>query len=152
VPTPDSERNDMLPEVKKLREIVRCCQAGVPLDGELRRWLATSLQNFLDHRFLSVHDALGLHAPKGGVPWWLGEGLRERNAALREMAERFYPTASASRQACLIRAAALHYAARRPGSTTVTIPRCLLTTARRRRNACGGPSSRRRRCRSASAS
>jgi hypothetical protein len=37
--------------------------------------------------------------------------LRERNAALREMAERFYPTASASRQARLIRVAALHYAA-----------------------------------------
>ncbi|HEV8263193.1 MAG TPA: hypothetical protein VGQ19_20840 [Burkholderiales bacterium] len=101
----------MLPEVKNLREIVRCCQAGLPLDGELRRWLATSLQNFLDHRFLSVHDALGLHAPKGGVPWWREEGLRERNAALREMAERFYPTTSPSRQARLIRAAALQYAA-----------------------------------------
>jgi hypothetical protein len=46
----------MLPEVRNLREILRCCQAGVPLDGELRRWLATSLQNFLDHRFLSVHE------------------------------------------------------------------------------------------------
>ena len=101
----------MLPEVRHLREIVRCCQAGVPLDGELRRWLATSLQNFLDHRFPSVHDALGLHAPKGGVPWWKEECLRERNAALREMAARFYPTASASRQARLIRAAALDYAA-----------------------------------------
>ena len=102
--------SDMLPEVRNLREIVWCCHE-VPLDGELRRWLATSLQNFLDHRFLSVHDALGLHAPKGGVPWWLEEGLRERNPALREMADRFYPTASASRQARLIRAAALRYAA-----------------------------------------
>jgi hypothetical protein len=102
--------NDMLPEVRKLREIV-WCRHGVPLDVEPRRWLATSFQNFLDHPFLSVHDAPGLHAPKGGVPWWLEEGLCERNAALREMAERFYPTASASRQACLIRAAALHHAA-----------------------------------------
>src|SRR4030095_17224245 len=34
--------NEMLPEVRNLREIVWCCH-GVPLDGELRRWLATSL-------------------------------------------------------------------------------------------------------------
>jgi len=101
----------MLPEVRNLREIVRCCDAGVPLDAELRRWLATSLQNFLDHRFPSVQDALGLHAPKGGVPWWLEEGLRQRNAALREMAESLYPAASASRRAHLIRTAALRYAA-----------------------------------------
>ncbi len=101
----------MLPEVRNLREIVRCCHAGVPLDAELGRWLARSLQDFLDHRFASVQDALGLHAPKGGVPWWLEEGLRARNAALREMAESVYPAEPASRQARLIRTAALRYAA-----------------------------------------
>ena len=101
----------MLPEVRSLREIVRCCQMGEPLDAELSRWLATSVQSFLEHRIPSVHEALGLRGPKGGVPWWLEEGLRERNAALRRLAEGFHRGTPVSRQARLVRTTAVRYAA-----------------------------------------
>jgi hypothetical protein len=102
---------NMLQEVRSLREIVRRCRTGEPFDAELSRWLATSLQNFLDHRCSTTDDAFGLHAPKGGVPWWLEEAMRERNASLRQLAETSHPERSVSCQARLIRLAAVRYAA-----------------------------------------
>ena len=96
----------MLPEVRNLREIAERCQSGRPLGEDLSRWLATSLQDFLDHRHRSLDDALGLRAARGGVPWWLEEGLRQRNAVLRALAGQFYPNDPVFQQAKLIRSLA----------------------------------------------
>ena len=101
----------MLCEVRNLREIARRCQSGEPLGDELGRWLGASLLRFLEHRCPSVDLAFGLQAPKGGVPWWLEEGLRNRNAALRLLAELCHDGQPVMRQARLIRTAALRYAA-----------------------------------------
>ena len=84
----------MFTTIENLREISRRCVAGQPLSEDLSRWLGTSLQSFLDHRCRSVDDALGLRFPQGGVPWWREEAIRERDAALRDLAARFYPECS----------------------------------------------------------
>ncbi len=78
----------MLPEIENLREIARCCQAGEPLDGDLSRWLGSSLDDFLSQRRSSLGEAFGLRGAQGGVPWWLEDAIRKRNAALRGLAER----------------------------------------------------------------
>src|SRR5262245_22805569 len=101
----------MLHEVRKLREIARLCRSGQPLGEELGQWLGDSLDRFLEHRSPSVDDALGLRAPKGGVPWWLEEGLRTRNAALRRLAETAHDGQTVLCQARLIHTAARRYAA-----------------------------------------
>jgi len=96
--------------IENLREISRCCHEGRPLDEDLSRWLATSLERFLAHECRSVDDALGLHFPRGGVPWWLEEAMRRRDAALRELAHRFYPGRSVSARARAIHDRANNYA------------------------------------------
>src|SRR5689334_25175444 len=76
--------------VGNLREIVGRCQSGKPLDEALARWLAASLDRFLHRRCSTIEDAFGLRAPRGGVPWWLEEAIRSRDAALRELAARHF--------------------------------------------------------------
>ncbi len=101
----------MLVEINNLREVARRCLAGEPLGGDLSSWLGTSLQDFLERRSGSIEDAFGLHAPQGGVPWWMEDAIRTRDAALRELAERFHAERSVSRQAQEIRLRAVRYAA-----------------------------------------
>jgi len=54
---------------------------------------------------------MGLRAPRGGIPWWLEEAMRRRNAALLELAERFFADLSPSAQARQIRLLAVRYGA-----------------------------------------
>jgi len=99
--------------IDNLREVARRCSAGEPLPAGLSAWLGKSLGEFLSHRQRSIEDALGLVWPRGGVPWWLEDALRKRDAALRELAQRFYCGQAVSRQAAAIYRAALRYAASR---------------------------------------
>jgi hypothetical protein len=101
----------MLAEINNLKEVARRCLAGEPLDAELSYWFGNSLQEFLERRCETIEDALGLRAPQGGVPWWMEEAIRARDAALRQLAGRFHGARSVSGQAQEIRRRALRYAA-----------------------------------------
>ena len=101
----------MLVEINDLREVARRCLAGEPLDDDLSSWLGASLQNFLERRSGTIEDAFGLRAPQGGAPWWMVDAIRTRDAALRELADRFHAERSVSGRAQEIRLRALRYAA-----------------------------------------
>src|SRR5690242_21755423 len=101
----------MLTTIDNLREIARCCQAGEVLDQDLSHWLEASLERFLRRQCQSIDEAMGLRSSRGGVPWWLEEAMRQRDAALRQLALRFYPSSSPTARAHAIRAHALRYAA-----------------------------------------
>ena len=101
----------MLAEINNLKEIARRCLAGEALDEELLYWFGTSLQEFLERRASTIDDAFDLRAPQGGVPWWMEDAIRLRDAALRELAERFHGDRLVSGQAQEIRRRALRYAA-----------------------------------------
>ena len=76
----------MLNTIANLRLVAKCCRDGERLEGELARWLSRSLESFLAHRSPSLNDAFGLRMPKGGIPWWREETIRQRDAALRQLA------------------------------------------------------------------
>src|SRR5690242_20630635 len=101
----------MLTTIDNLREIARCCQAGEVLDQDLSHWLEASLERFLRRQCQSIEEAMGLRAARGGVPWWLEEAMRQRDAALRDLAGRFFATLSASAQARQIHVLSLRYGA-----------------------------------------
>jgi len=101
----------MLSTIDYLRQIARCCQAGQVLDADLSHWLGASLDRFLQRQCQTIEDAMGLRAPRGGVPWWLEEAMRRRDAALRELAERHLPALAPSGQARQIHLRALRYGA-----------------------------------------
>ena len=101
----------MLSAINNLREIARCCQAGETLDANLASWLGSSLEQFLVRRYRTIEDALGLRAARGGVPWWLEDAMRQRDASLRRLAERFFGSRSSSAQAKQIRLLAVRYSA-----------------------------------------
>jgi hypothetical protein len=101
----------MLVTIEALDDIARRCLAGEGLSGEQMSWLGKSLGNFLAHRCHSIDEALGLKWGRGGVPWWLEKAIRRRDAALRELAHRFFGELSVSAQARAIRTLSIRYAA-----------------------------------------
>jgi hypothetical protein len=101
----------MLLVIKNLREVAERFRDGTALPADLALWLERSLREFLDRRCHSVDEALGLRFAKGGVPWWLEEGMRMRDAALRTLAERFYANQSTSARAAQIHVLSERYAA-----------------------------------------
>src|SRR5262245_8802972 len=101
----------MLTTITKLREIRQCCVCEKPLASEHMHWLAESLDAFLSHRCRSLDEAVGLKFGRGGVPWWLEEAMRKRDAALRELARQYLADCSVSAQATRIRFMSARYAA-----------------------------------------
>ncbi len=101
----------MLTNIETIRAIERRCRDHEPLSAEQRQWLGNALSAFLEHRSPSIDSALGLANPRGGVPWWLEEAIRKRNAALRALASTCYAGLSASAQAEHIWKLATRYAA-----------------------------------------
>ena len=97
--------------IKTLREIFEKCARGEPLTAEEAAWLAGVRAAYLDHRCRSMDEAFGLRWPKGGVPWWLEEGIRERNRALVELGEVHFPERSAAARAKAIVRLSRRYAA-----------------------------------------
>ncbi len=94
-----------------LREIALRCRSCEPLDEDDSQWLGRALQDFLNRNCQSIEDALGLKFPHGGIPWWREEENRMRDAALRELAERFYGDLSPCAKAREIQTIANRYAA-----------------------------------------
>ena len=101
----------MYATIDSLRDISQRCLTAQPLSNEQLRWLGLSFAQFLAHRARSVDEALGLRFGRGGVPWWLEEAMRKRDAALRQLADRFHAGLSVSARARIIRIAAIRYAA-----------------------------------------
>jgi hypothetical protein len=101
----------MLANIEAIRAIERRCRDHKPLSAEQRRWLGDALSAFLEHRCSSIDSALGLANPRGGVPWWLEEAIRKRNAALQALARTWYAGLSASAQAEQIWTLTTRYAA-----------------------------------------
>ncbi len=101
----------MLLIIRNLREIAEHCRKGGVLPADHAQWLADSLNAFLNHGCHSMDEALGLRFARGGVRWWIEEGMRSRDAALRELAARFYPGKSTTAQAVTIRTMARRFAA-----------------------------------------
>lgn len=101
----------MLREIANLRLVAKCCREGQRLEGELARWLGEGLESFLNHRARSLQEALGLRMPKGGVPWWREEAIRQRDAALRQLAKVYLCGLSVAGKAREIERLARRYAA-----------------------------------------
>lgn len=122
----------MLAAINRLREVSRRCLEGEPLDHDLAEWLGDSLKGYLDRRHQSMGEAFGLTFPQGGVPWWREEAIRRRDAALRELAERFYNDCSPCAQSRNIRTLAIRYAASawRIDRNSNEMPRCYLRTVK----------------------
>jgi hypothetical protein len=101
----------MLQVIENLRQVARHLSERETLPEPLAQWLASSLGEFLGHRRASLEEAFGLRSARGGVPWWLEEAMRQRDAALRQLAVRFYPSSSPTARAHAIHTRALRYAA-----------------------------------------
>ena len=99
--------------IKHLREISSCCLRGKPLGRELSAWLGQSLKSYLEQQSSSLEHAFGLSFPRGGVPWWLEEAMRERDQCLRELAGRYFDG-----QSTYATAKEIHALARRYGTTS----------------------------------
>ncbi len=97
--------------IPNLREIARRCIAGLPLDRSLACWFGTALQGFLDHRYPSIEEALGIMSFRGGIPWWRAEANRERDTALRTLADLECPDSPVAVQARHVRMLSIRYAA-----------------------------------------
>jgi hypothetical protein len=101
----------MLASIETIRAIERRCRSQKPLSREQSLWLGEALSAFLEHKTPSIDSALGLANPRGGVPWWLEEAIRTRNAALCDLARDWFADLSASAQAERIWTLATRYAA-----------------------------------------
>lgn len=96
----------MTTAIRKLREIEHHCREAAPLPPQLADWLADSLGKFLSRQCRTIEAAFELAMTPGGVPWWLEEAMRTRDAALRAVARAACPqfsiTAKARRVAQLL--------------------------------------------------
>ena len=101
----------MISNIANLREIARRCRTGEPLSSNLSLWLGDSLNAFLSRQCASIEDALGLRAPRGGVPWWREEAIRRRDSAIRTLADDLFTELRPSTQARQIHTLAVRYAA-----------------------------------------
>src|SRR5262249_51803986 len=97
--------------IEQLRDISQRCLHHEPLSSAQLSWLGQVLSDFLSRRCQSVDEAFGLRIARGGIPWWLEEAQRQRDAALRELANRHFTGMSVSAQASGIRSLAVRYAA-----------------------------------------
>lgn len=101
-----------LVSVEKLRRIAAALEAGrVPNPGD-GAWLASRLRNYLEgaERGLTVDVALDLSPLPGAAAWWTNEGIERRDAALRDLAARFFAGRKVASQAYEIHHMALRYA------------------------------------------
>ncbi len=76
--------------VVRLRAIARSCESCEPLDPALARWLGNVLNTFFERETTSLEEIMGLRYGRGGLPWRRAEAMRERDAALRALAQSFF--------------------------------------------------------------
>jgi len=97
--------------IEQLREISQRCRNHEQLSPAQLSWLGRAFSDFLSRRYTSVDEAFGLRSPRGGVPWWLEDAMRQRDTALRKLANSHFGGLSVSAQANGIRSLAVRYAA-----------------------------------------
>lgn len=97
--------------VERLHEIASRCLNGQPLNRRHSRWLGYALASYLGKDSSSLEEALGLRYGRGGVPWWREAALRQRDAALRELAADCFPDSSPCCRSRRIAQLAARYAA-----------------------------------------
>lgn len=97
--------------VARLRAIARSCQSREPLDPALAQWLGEVLDRFFEHETNSLEEIMGLRYGRGGLPWRRAEAMRERDAALRALSNRFYADRSPCARSREIAVRATRYAA-----------------------------------------
>lgn len=101
----------MLTPYDTLEVICRRCLAGEMLEPDEMSWLGQALAAFISRRCRTMEEAMHLRAGRGGVFWRREQAIRRRDAALRELARRFYGQHCVSAQARTIRVLAIRYAA-----------------------------------------
>ena len=101
----------MLDTINNLRTVARLCRAKQALPDRLADWLANALHEYLELRAASLNEAFGLRNGRGGVPWHVEDGIRKRDAALRELCERHFQELNISARAETIHRVATRYAA-----------------------------------------
>src|SRR5262249_54902809 len=101
----------MLQNIILLDEISRRCVAGVALDLDQARWLGDALRRFLTRESATIEEALGVRSARGGVSWRHERLIRQRNAALAELARRHIAHKTAAAQAKAVHAMCTRYAA-----------------------------------------
>lgn len=94
-----------------LRDIREACLQQRHLSEEQLQWLGKSLDAFLSHRCETLRQAFGIQQDRGGVPWWLEGAMRQRDRALRQLSERFFPDLSITGKSKAIENLARRYAA-----------------------------------------
>lgn len=94
-----------------LREIREACMQDRSLTREQLEWLGKSLDAFLSHRCETLRQAFGIQQARGGVPWWLEGAMRQRDWALQQLSERFFPDLSITGKSKAIETLARRYAA-----------------------------------------
>ena len=101
----------MLHSIENIRTVAQLCQSHQPLPESLAGWLATSLQSFLDCRTPSLNDAFGIRNGRGGVPWRAEASIRDRDKALRLLANMYLSELSISARADRLHRLSLRYGA-----------------------------------------
>jgi len=101
----------MLGKIKALEAIHDQCLAHRPLSPDLNAWLAQALAQYLDHRCDNLNDAFGLTQGHGGVPWWRERAIRQRDAALRDLAEAHFSELSTYARAKAVAQVSARYGA-----------------------------------------
>jgi hypothetical protein len=99
------------PPADRLEEIARRCRDGRPLNPCDSHWLAEAINSYLDKNVMSLEEALGLRYGRGGVPWWRERALRNRDAVLRKLSDRFFAEQSLCQRSREIATMASRYAA-----------------------------------------
>ncbi len=97
--------------IERLREISELCQRGEPLDDELAVWFGHCLRQFLERGAATFEEAFGLPSCRGGMPWWKEARVRQRDAALRDLARSLPEDLSVGARAREIHTRAVRYAA-----------------------------------------
>jgi len=95
----------------RLERIASSWQAGRPIPAEEYAWLAVGIGMFLGQTASSLEEALGLRYGRGGVPWWRERALRDRDAALRALADECFADLSICNRSRVIESLARRYAA-----------------------------------------
>jgi hypothetical protein len=93
----------------RLNDIGHRCLAGETLTRDQIKWLGDSIAAFLDRNHSTIDEAMGLQAGRGGAASLRAQAIRNRDAALRELAGRYYPGLHLSAQARTIRMLTIHY-------------------------------------------
>ena len=99
----------MLGNIEALEAIHDHCTGNLPLTPDLRDWLAESISRYLGHDCGSLNEAFGVTQGHGGVPWWRERAIRQRDAALRDLAHAHFGELSVYARAKAVAEAAGRY-------------------------------------------